>query len=511
MLFDLGRVVVVGPEGATDPDDHDASADDWLVGVRRWYLITLFISCFGGGMISLASTYIIYAQTGSLSITGLIVVCTNLPCLVFPGWATRLANRMGGPLLYCLSAVALGLIGFAPAILSAMGDLNSATLLLWYLLGGVIFGLTSPVTGLVRRAIAIPGQVPEFNSAATRSVSIATVAGILLGGALFAAVGPTWIYIIAAIAHFPVAVAVYPVVRRGAGREDRSASGGRFMDSLKVRRAHPGLRAAFYFTTFCFVIGSYSVTFPAIASSIGTNAGILSLLQAAAVFGGLFVVVAVRRVHGHFGWGAVQRVCYLTSGLGILVLAWINHRGSSPTITLIISIVAIVPIGFALNLDASILNALVQVAAPREARTSVLTYYALIPMAFIPIGQEFVGGLSDATSVSTALLVVGALTLLLIEFGPRQKIRPAFDALNDSPDAPSGYPASTHVARPDVVIDHGVADSDGSNIHSGAFSGPEVSDGSYRDAEVGVLEDEVGPIAGQVPGPEMPDRPEAER
>ncbi len=479
------------PDSA-EPEDPNAS-------IRKWYLITLFIACFGGGMISLASTYIIYDQTGSLSITGLIVVATNLPSLVFPGWATRLANRWGGAKLYFISGVALGVIGFVPAILLALGDLTTASLLVWYLVGGAIFGLSSPASGLLRRSIAAPGMVPEFNSAATRSVSIATVLGLLIGGALFAAVGPTWIYMISAVAHFPICWAVYPAMKLAIA--DDKVSGGRFMDSFAVRRTHPGLRAAFYFTGFCFLIGGYVITFPAMADSIGTNAGILSLLQAAAVVGGLFVVVAVRKIHGRVGWGKVQRICFLVAGVGMVVLAWINNQAASPTITLVIALLAIVPIGFALNLDASILNALVQVAAPREARTSVLTYFALIPTLAIPLAQELIGGLSDVTTVSTALYAVGAVTLVLIGFGPQRKMRPAFDSLDETAAPPERFPVSSHVARPDIVTAHAPATSPGT-VSAG---------GSYDDTSIGVIEAEVGPIADQSPGPELPDRPEGER
>lgn len=482
------------------------AAEDPNASIRKWYLITLFIACFGGGMISLASTYIIYNQTGSLSVTGLIVVATNLPSLVFPGWATRLANRWGGAKLYFISAVALGVIGLVPAILLAMGDLTTASLLAWYLAGGAIFGLSSPAAGLLRRSIAAPGQVPEFNSAATRSVSIATVLGLLTGGALFAAVGPTWIYIISAVAHFPICFAVYPAIARD---DHENVSGGRFKDSFAIRKNHHGLRSAFYFTGFCFLISCYGVTFPAMAAAIGSNAGILSLLQAAAVFGGLFVVVAIRKIHGRVGWGTAQRACFLVAGVGILVLAWINHRGASPGLTLVIALVAIVPVGFALNLDASILNALVQVAAPREARNAVLTYYALIPTMAIPVSQELLGGLSDLTSVSTALVVVGSFTLFMIGFGPQRKIRSAFDTLGESEEPPSGFPVAPQLARPEIVTAHApVKRWTPEGGRPDGVAGPEET---YGDVAVETIEAEAGPIADQHAGLQIPDRPESER
>ena len=472
--------------------DPSNGVGDRFAGVRRWYLITLFIALLGNGMVTLASTFIIYSQTKSLSATGLIVVCLNLPAIVFPGWATKLANRWGGPVLYVSANLAFGLVSFIPAVLSATGHLNTAWLLVWYLMIGLIDGLSSPSSSLVRQIIAPSGQLTEFNSAATRSISIATAIGLLIGGAIFGALGPTWIYFIAALTTFPLVIAIIPTIK-GAPRES-DVSDGHFMDAFVVRRNRPDLRAAFYFTGFCFLVGSYVVTFPAIAASIGTNAGILSLLQVAAVVGGMFVVIAVKRIHGRVGWGAAQRICFLIAGFAILVLAWNGHRGASPTVTLIIAIVAIIPIGFALNLDASILNGLVQMATPRENRTSVLTSYALIPMLAIPLGQETIGALSDVWSVSGALLVLGGLTLLLLTVGPQRKIRPAFDMLNEADTAPSDHPAAASIGRPVLVT--GAAASTGDGSH-----GVTLSD----------IEDSGFPIGDQITGPEIPDRPDADR
>ncbi|MEI7859191.1 MAG: MFS transporter [Acidimicrobiales bacterium] len=479
------------PSDVIGTGSSDPSSDQFAT-IRKWYLFALFVALLGDGMVTLASTYIIYSQTKSLSATALIVVCLNLPAIIFPGWATKLANRWGGPVVYVVNNVAYGLALFIPAILAAAGTLTTVNLLACYLLFGVILGLSSPSTGLVRQIIAPPGQLTEFNGAATRSISIATAIGLLIGGAVFGALGPAWIYFIAGITALPLAICIIPVIKRAPVEPD--ITHGHFMDAFVVRRSRPEIRAAFYFTGFCFLVGAYAVTFPAIAASIGTNAGILSLLQVAAVVGGLFVVVAVKRIHGRVGWGAAQRVCFLIAGLGILVLAWINHRGASPTLTLIIAIVAIIPIGFALNLDASILNGLVQMATPRENRTSVLTYYALIPMVAIPVGQEVLGAVSDAWSVAGALLLLGGITLVLLTVGPQRRIRPAFDMLNDAESAPSGHPVAGSAGRPVLVTGHGA-------------SADNRSDG----ITLGDIDDSGFPISDQITGPDIPDRPEAGR
>ncbi len=398
--------------------------------IRKRYLWANFVDSLGAGMVTLASSYIIYSETGSVSITGLIVVCTNVPALLLPSAATSLANRRGGPWLYVWACAAFGVISFAPAILSATGHLTTAALLVWYVALGATLGLLGPSVGLVRRIIAPEGEVPEFNSAVTRNNALASVIGLLVGGAVFAAVGPTWIYLFAAITCLLCPLAIHPVIKLAPTMAPETPE--RFRDFFEVRRSNPGIRAAFRFTGLAFFAGSFTVTLPAIATMIGSNAGILSVLQAASIVGGLFVAYAVRRLHRRVGWGRVQRACYIVTAVGLSVLAWTVLRDRAPLAMFIIALLAIIPVGFALNLDSSVLNSLVQVGAPAENRAAVLTGYSLIPMIVVPLGQQFVGIVSDVSSVGVSIGVVAALMLVAVVLGPHLHLREEFDRLEEA-------------------------------------------------------------------------------
>jgi hypothetical protein len=271
--------------------------------------------------------------------------------------------------------------------------------------------------------------VPEFNSAATRNVALASVLGLLAGGAIFAAVGPTWIYLFAAVASFFCPIVIYPVIKLAP--KETAVRQERFRDFFTVRRTNRGIKAACMFTGLCFFAGCFSVTLPAVAAMIGKNAGILSVLQAATIFGGLFVAFAVRRLHRRVGWGRVQRLCYIVTATGLGVFAFTLHADRSPWVLFIVAIAAILPVGFALNLDAAVLNSLVQVGAPAENRAAVLTGYALIPMIVVPLGQEFVGAIADVSTVATSIGVVALLVALAVALGPHLSLRDAFEALED--------------------------------------------------------------------------------
>ena len=113
----------------------------------------------------------------------------------------------------------------------------------------------------------------------------------------------------------------------------------------------------------------------------------------------------------------------------MLLLAWSAESGNAPAVTLVVGILAVLPLGFALSLDRVILSALVQMRTPPQSRAEFFTYYALIPMVAVPVGQMVIGALADQTSVSVALAAVAAVTLVLVALGPRLRQRAGFDEL----------------------------------------------------------------------------------
>lgn len=407
---------------------------DPYVRVRRNYLFGLFTSSFGEGMTNLTSCFLIYQQSGRDSYVALIVVMTNFPQLLLPTVATRLAHRLGTPKLYILSWGGSFTLVLVPSLLALTGHLSTFTLLAWYLVQGVVQGLGSPTSGLVRTVITPAGGSGEFNSRAVRAMATATMVGILTGGALLSMIGPGWIYLISCLAGYPLVLSVVPLLR--AVRSDRAESPSRFSQVFEVQRTNPEIRAAFRFTLIIFVLGGYCVTLPDIASHIGERALILSSLQAAAVFGGLFVVIGVRFIDRRATWLAVQRACIGVVGLAIGCLGWIAFGDHQPIWYLIAAVVAIIPLGFALNLDSAILNAAVQVAAPRESRTPVLTAYALIPLVALPASELIVGILADLVSVSLALMMLGGLTLVLVLLPRHGSMRAAMESLDDEHEFP---------------------------------------------------------------------------
>jgi MFS family permease len=410
-------------------EDQDTPAADPYVRVRRNYLTGLFTSSLGGGMVSLTSSFLIFQQTKRASDVALIIVLSNVPSLLLPTVANKLAHRWGGPKLYLAVWGAYYSLGLVPFVLGLTGHLSAISLLAWYLLLGIVQGIGTPAAGLVRTELAPPGGSSEFNGAAVRATAVATMIGILVGGGALSIIGPSWIYLIGALSGYPLVLSVVPLLKTMV--VERTGSPPKLSAARQAQRTNPEIRAAFRFGLVIFLLSGYAVTLPAIASGIGKRAIILSSLQAAAVFGGLFVVAGVRYIHRRSTWLKVQRACVIVIGVTILYLGWVALRDHQPLWYLATAVLAIIPLGFALNLDTSILNAAVQVATPQAVRTPVLTAFALIPMIALPLSEVIIGGIADLVSTSFALLLVGGGTLLLVLIPHHAAARAAFTAIDD--------------------------------------------------------------------------------
>ena len=316
-----------------------------------------------------------------------------------------------------------------PFALGLAGHLTTATLLAWYLLQGIVNGLGTPTAGLVRTEIAPPDGSAEFNAAAVRANASAAMVGILVGGAALALVSPSWIFFAAALSGYPLVLAVAPLIKHVV--PDRSAPTARLSQAFAAQRSSPEIRAAFRFGFVLFLLSGYAVTIPAVASAIGQRAIIQSSLSAAGVFGGLFVVVGVRFIHRRTTWLRVQRICLAVIAIAIAYLGWVAFRDHQPLWYLATAVAAIIPLGFALNLDSAVLNAAVQVTAPTETRTPILAAFALIPLLALPFGEIVIGGIADLTSVPFALMFVGVLTLVLVVLPRHAAVRAAYTKLDD--------------------------------------------------------------------------------
>jgi hypothetical protein len=350
--------------------------------------------------------------------------------------------------MYVVANAFAGVVSLVPVLLSIFGLLSAPALIGWFVLLGMSWGIGTPTVGIVRILMAPPGKLAEFNGQITMVEAIAGVVGFLVGASAYNVFGATWVFLIGAVVYFPCALAVNMLRKEARSAAENPSE--RFQDFVTVLRTDGGIRAACYLTVFCFVISSYVVVLPALGRAIGSSNQIVSLFEAASMFGGLFVGMVIKRIRGRIGWDRALTISdvgvAITLGIVALV-AWACDSGSThhqhfSEAGLIIATLAITGASLGLFFQSSLLAAVVEGAAPAGERAAVLTGYALISLVAYPVGQELIGLVCDVSSLAVGIGCCALGMLLLVLISPRTHLHQEFDTLEDavisrrpSPDA----------------------------------------------------------------------------
>jgi hypothetical protein len=411
----------------------DDGRQDPFAPLRRAYLAAAMTVHLGEYMAMMVTTYLVFHRTRSVAATGLILLCYNVPALGLAGAANRLARRRDAAAVDAWLNALEGLLALVPMTLAFTHHLSVGALLGWVSAYGVCEGLNAPNSYLVRQRLAAPGRLPELNSAYTRNVAASAAVGLLLGGALYVGFGPAWVFLVCAITPVPEVIVFAQTARRSTRPAASDAADDTLRAAYRFLRTEPGLWAAGRFAVLCFFVAGYAVTLPAIADSLSTSAEVLALLESGSLLGGVLVAVVVRRVHGRVRWGHVQRLCYVTAGAGLAAIALAEALGGAHSRAAgVAALVATVPVGFAVLMNASIVTSVIQIGTPPEKRASMFTLLALIPLVVGPLSQEAIGLVCDTTSVGVALGALAVVTLSLTVLISHRPMSQHFDSLDEA-------------------------------------------------------------------------------
>lgn len=406
--------------------DIEPVLNDEFSSVRKRCLYGIFISGFGSAMAGIAVFFTVYQQSKSLSQVALLSIFYCVPCLALAGAATHLVSRFKPYKIYISSRLTLTIVAFIPGILYFTGGLNVSEILIWYLIQGIVLGLATPTWSMIVSAMTPTEKLTEFNGQIAQASAYSALAGILFGGIFFGLIGPGWVYILNAISYLAVQIALRPVRKIDMSVKKKT----RLSEWTQIKKQLPGLRAIIGYSAACFLFGSFTVVLPAVAALYGGNALLLSCLDIAAIIGGIIITWAIRNIIPRIKKIVVQRLCFATVGVGLILLALeIRMRGHSG-ISYLLVVLTLIPIGFALAVQGAVLSGITFVETPMELQTVVFTVKSLVPLIFVTLGDFLIGLLSDIFSVGWVLFVVGASTLVFIFFARLSNVKKDFENLN---------------------------------------------------------------------------------
>jgi len=404
--------------------------------LRRSYLRAAISIHFGEYMAMMITTYLVFHRTHSVAISGLVLVCFNAPAVVLSPFAPYLTRRFGPLRVDGWLNVAEALAALVPAALGFSHHLSTGVLFAWVVTYGTLEGLNAPNSFLIRQMLAPDDLLEEMNGAYTRNVAWSAVVGMVVGGLLYQRFGAGAIFLLCTVTAIPEIQLFFRMDNRFR-QPSLPPVQGSLRAALSLVRTDEGLAVASRIAVLCFFIAGYAVTLPAIASTISSNAEILALLESGSLLGGVFVVVAVRRLHGRVSWVKVQRWCFIIAGLGLATLALAEHaHHGGASFTAVTAVAATLPTGFAILMNASLVTSIMQRATPSDHREPMFTLLAVIPLIVGPVAQVVVGQLSDRTSIPISLAVMSVLTVTLSFLVSHRDLRPHLQLLDEHEVAP---------------------------------------------------------------------------
>jgi MFS family permease len=389
--------------------------------VRSLFAYRDFRLAFSGAVFSNIGTWMqnivlaayAWELTGSASFVGVMTFATLGPQFFFAMIGGALADTYDRRIVVTVCSVAQMVLVFALAALVATDEPSRAALLGMVFVIGIASALVAPAfTSL------LPGLVPAEEiqgavSLAAANMNLSRVVGPALGGILFALVGASWVFVVNGFSYLFMIVGVLavrtrprPSVAAQLPPLKRVASGfGIVWRDPVLRRAVSSI--AIYsifglgFLTQLPVVSSENLGIP--ADSIGYG-----LLYATLASGSLVGALAVGFLMNGRSLESLVRISLVAFALVTVVLAVISGPVAAYPVTFVV--------GLTYFVATTSMVTVVQRRVADHERGRVLAVWMMALAGTLPLGSVIAGALVEATTVTAALLVAAACSLLLVAY-----------------------------------------------------------------------------------------------
>lgn len=363
--------------------------------------IASILSAVGTFIQSVAGSWLMLDLTGSNTWVGLMVASSTLPLLFFALAAGALADMFDRAKLMLLAQTIMGISALAMAVFTATDQITPPLLLGLGLLLGTGVSLNLPTWQALLPDLVPRGMIASAVALQSAAFNAARAVGPAIGGAILAAFGPAAGFGINSLTYLFVIVALVVVGKRLTVRERQPVSMGsaiglgvRFARFTPVFRRLLGLVALFAITS-----ASVQSVLPNHTRSLGGGELAYGVLLGAMGVGALFAAVLRSRFMGRFPDRPAQ-VTITGFGItgGVVALA--------PSLW--VATIGMLAAGFFWVLTLTGLNATAQLISPEWIRGRAMSFYSLSFGGILPVGSILAGVLADATSTSSAMLIMSA-------------------------------------------------------------------------------------------------------
>ncbi|HEX6645532.1 MAG TPA: MFS transporter [Gemmatimonadales bacterium] len=372
----------------------------------RLFISGQLVSLIGTWMQSVAQSWLVYRLTGSPVLLGAIGFASQIPVFLLAPVGGVFADRHDRRRILLATQSASMVLALALAGLTLSGRIEVWHVAVIAALLGVANGFDIPtrqafVTELVSRqdlvnAIALNSSM--FNGA--------RIIGPAIAGVVVAAVGEGWCFLANGISYVAVLAGLLSIRRAVPVRPGtRGTAFAEAAEGLRFAAGAAPIRALLLLLGLVSLTGMpYAVLMPVVASTVlGAGPGGLGVLMGASGVGALAGALTLARRGSIRGLG--RWVPRAAAGFGAGLVLFSLSR------SLWLSVLLLVPVGFAMMLQMSSSNTLIQSMVPDRLRGRVMAVYSMMFMGMAPFGALLAGVLAERMGAPATIAAGGVLSI----------------------------------------------------------------------------------------------------
>ncbi len=361
----------------------------------------------GSWMTRLALSWLTYRLTHSALLLGLVGFAGQILTFALAPFAGVWIDRMDRRKILIATQVASALQSGALAWLTLAGVINMNEIIVLAALQGLFDAFDMPARQSFM--IKMVGDKKDLGNAIalnSSSVNVARLIGPPVAAFVIARLNEGYCFLIDALSYLAVILSLWlirvvpdVIAARKPSMLAQMAEGWAYVSTFV-----PVRNVLLLFAASSFFGMSYMPLTPLFATDVlhgGPNT--LGLLSGAAGVGSLVSALMLAARKTAFGLVRDIQIACLLFGAGLILLG-ISH-------VMLLSLVAMLIVGFGMMQGLAASNTLVQTLSPEEKRGRVMSFYTMAFVGTMPFGSLLGGALAHYTGVQMTVIVAGACLL----------------------------------------------------------------------------------------------------
>ncbi|HTY44490.1 MAG TPA: MFS transporter [Patescibacteria group bacterium] len=361
----------------------------------RLYWLGMFISLIGTWIQSVAQSWLVFQLTDSAFLLGLVGFLGSIPVFMLSLFGGVVADRLNKKTILLVTQHAFMVLAFFLAVLTQLKVITPAQIMCIAVLNGTVMAFDAPCRQSV--VVELVGKERLMNAIALNSAAFnsARIIGPAIAGILISAIGMSGCFYINGISFLAVIVALWVIRVNSASRNgSRTMFLQDLVEGLRFIKRNRTVLVLISMVGITSLFGiPYVILMPLFAQHIlGVGVKGLGVLMSAAGVGALCAALLLAKL------GDLKRKGrFLMFAAGVFSVALVFFALSK---TYVLSLLALVCVGWASVTAISLINTLLQSLSPDEFRGRLMSAFMFTFAGIMPFGNLLAGSLSHVLGVS---------------------------------------------------------------------------------------------------------------